>query len=347
MFLEALVQVLGKYSCAGTGENLAAARAPGYLDTPKGRVALVAACDTMRVGGAKAVDQRPDMKGKPGVNLLAVSREYTVDHQAFAELTRIGAAMGFGAAARGSDAEGVYRFGLGCLADDHPRGRSVRPDDHPGRTGSRGQPEVDPRGAHHGGLGAVQLPQRLPRRGVRRSGRPRRGARARGDRRGGGRVHRARLPLGQRHRAVPGEADLLQPGGLHSSERHGGAPARERLRAVRARSRRDPRRVLRRAQRHADPRAGCEGGLLADGGGDRAVAGPPLERDPPHPRRPRDGPAARAARPSDAGGAAARGRDPRAVRAHVRSLRHQDRDRGRLRYHRGGLTAPAAARIGG
>ena len=99
---------------AGTGENLAAARAPGYLDTPKGRVALVAACDTMRVGGARAVDQRSDMKGKPGVNLIAVAREYTVDHQAFADLTRIGAAMGFGAAARGSDAEGVYRFGAGA-----------------------------------------------------------------------------------------------------------------------------------------------------------------------------------------------------------------------------------------
>ncbi len=99
---------------AGTGENLALARAPGYLDTPKGRVALVAACDTMRVGGAKAVDQRPDMKGKPGVNLIAAEREYTVDHQAFADLTRIGAAMGFGAAARGSGGEGVYRFGSGA-----------------------------------------------------------------------------------------------------------------------------------------------------------------------------------------------------------------------------------------
>lgn len=52
---------------AGTGEDLAAARAPAFLDTPHGRIALVSACSTFaqfyRAGAARA-----DMRGRPGVN---------------------------------------------------------------------------------------------------------------------------------------------------------------------------------------------------------------------------------------------------------------------------------------
>jgi poly-gamma-glutamate capsule biosynthesis protein CapA/YwtB (metallophosphatase superfamily) len=79
---------------AGTGENLALATAPAYLDTPKGRVALLAACDHLQVPGGKAVDQRPDMKGKPGVNFIDVDVVYTVDQAAFTEIKRISEALG-------------------------------------------------------------------------------------------------------------------------------------------------------------------------------------------------------------------------------------------------------------
>jgi len=110
---------------AGTGENLALARAPGYLDTPKERVALLAACDTLRVPGGKGVDQRPDMKGKLGVNLIGVENLYTVDRRAWLELQRIGEGLGFRPAAPGrrtdqvprqpgTDAEGWYQFGSGA-----------------------------------------------------------------------------------------------------------------------------------------------------------------------------------------------------------------------------------------
>jgi poly-gamma-glutamate capsule biosynthesis protein CapA/YwtB (metallophosphatase superfamily) len=54
---------------AGTGEDLAAARAPAFLDTPHGRVALVSACATLPMF-ARAGAARADMRGRPGVNPL-------------------------------------------------------------------------------------------------------------------------------------------------------------------------------------------------------------------------------------------------------------------------------------
>jgi hypothetical protein len=79
---------------AGTGRNLAEARAPGYLDTPNGRVALVAAnASSIRslvsAPWSKAGHQRPDHHGRAGVNPLEFRSTYRVDARAFEELTRI------------------------------------------------------------------------------------------------------------------------------------------------------------------------------------------------------------------------------------------------------------------
>ena len=79
---------------AGTGRNLSEARAPGYLDTPAGRVALISASSTFNAAG-RAVDQRPDVKGRPGLNPLRHSVTYTVDRPAFDALRRISRALGF------------------------------------------------------------------------------------------------------------------------------------------------------------------------------------------------------------------------------------------------------------
>ena len=79
---------------AGTGRNLSEARAPGYLDTPAGRVALISASSTFNAAG-RAADQRPDMKGRPGLNPLQHSVTYTVDRPAFDALRRISRALGF------------------------------------------------------------------------------------------------------------------------------------------------------------------------------------------------------------------------------------------------------------
>jgi len=79
---------------AGTGRNLAEARAPAYLDTPNGRVALVAATATFRAWN-QAGEQRPDLRGRPGINPLGFQTTYNVDVAAFDQLSRISRELGF------------------------------------------------------------------------------------------------------------------------------------------------------------------------------------------------------------------------------------------------------------
>jgi poly-gamma-glutamate capsule biosynthesis protein CapA/YwtB (metallophosphatase superfamily) len=79
---------------AGTGRNLAEARAPAYLDTPNGRVALVAATATFRAWN-QAGEQRPDLRGRPGINPLGFQTTYKVDVAAFDQLRRISRELGF------------------------------------------------------------------------------------------------------------------------------------------------------------------------------------------------------------------------------------------------------------
>jgi poly-gamma-glutamate synthesis protein (capsule biosynthesis protein) len=79
---------------AGTGRNLAEARAPAYLDTPNGRIALVAATATFRPWN-QAGEQRPDLRGRPGVNPLGFQTTYHVDRAAFDQLKRISRELGF------------------------------------------------------------------------------------------------------------------------------------------------------------------------------------------------------------------------------------------------------------
>ncbi|HEX9786668.1 MAG TPA: CapA family protein, partial [Candidatus Binatia bacterium] len=78
---------------AGTGRNLAEARAPAYLDTPNGRVGLIAATATFRPWN-QAGEQRPDLRGRPGVNPLGFKTTYHVDAAAFAQLRRMSQELG-------------------------------------------------------------------------------------------------------------------------------------------------------------------------------------------------------------------------------------------------------------
>jgi poly-gamma-glutamate synthesis protein (capsule biosynthesis protein) len=79
---------------SGTGGNLAEARSPGYLETPNGRVGLVSATATYRPWNAAGA-QRRDLPGRPGINPLANGKTYRVDANAFAELSRMSARLGF------------------------------------------------------------------------------------------------------------------------------------------------------------------------------------------------------------------------------------------------------------
>ncbi|MGC4250045.1 MAG: CapA family protein [Sphingobium sp.] len=56
---------------AGDGKTLAEARAPRFLQTPKGRVALIAAASTYKQG-AKAQDAMEDVPARPGISGLRI-----------------------------------------------------------------------------------------------------------------------------------------------------------------------------------------------------------------------------------------------------------------------------------
>ncbi len=73
---------------AGAGENLARARAPGYFDTKKGRVALIACASTFPISGP-AGEQRVDIRGRPGVSPLRVKTTYTVEPATLASLRQL------------------------------------------------------------------------------------------------------------------------------------------------------------------------------------------------------------------------------------------------------------------
>jgi poly-gamma-glutamate synthesis protein (capsule biosynthesis protein) len=77
---------------AGTGRNLGEARSPAYLDTAKGRVALISMCSTF-VGWARAGETRRDMKGRPGLNPLRFY--YHIDKETVDLLNQLAVRLGW------------------------------------------------------------------------------------------------------------------------------------------------------------------------------------------------------------------------------------------------------------
>jgi poly-gamma-glutamate capsule biosynthesis protein CapA/YwtB (metallophosphatase superfamily) len=80
---------------AGTGENLRQASSPVYLDTARGRVALIAASAHLPGSNSRAGHQRVDFPGKPGVNALGSRATFVVDRESFDALRKIGSRLGF------------------------------------------------------------------------------------------------------------------------------------------------------------------------------------------------------------------------------------------------------------
>ena len=78
---------------AGTGRNLSEARAPAYLDTLNGRVALISASSTFSEAG-RALEQRPDIRGRPGLNPLRFNTTHVIDRPAFDALRRVNKELG-------------------------------------------------------------------------------------------------------------------------------------------------------------------------------------------------------------------------------------------------------------
>ena len=77
---------------AGTGMNLAEAREPAYLDTGKGRVALISMCSSF-VRWARAGEIRRDVKGIPGLNPLRFY--YKVDGNTIEMLKQLATKFGW------------------------------------------------------------------------------------------------------------------------------------------------------------------------------------------------------------------------------------------------------------
>ena len=73
---------------AGTGIDLAEARQPAYLETPQGRVALIAAVSTFASFG-RAGAARRDMHGRPGLNPLRFESWYVVKDETLEKLKKL------------------------------------------------------------------------------------------------------------------------------------------------------------------------------------------------------------------------------------------------------------------
>ena len=74
---------------AGVGETLAQARAPRFLETPKGRVGLVSLHTTSRVDQAQALDQFGQVPPRPGFNSLRLRLTVNVRPEILEELREI------------------------------------------------------------------------------------------------------------------------------------------------------------------------------------------------------------------------------------------------------------------
>lgn len=110
---------------AGAGENLALARAPAYVETAGGRVALISVASTfpshMRAGA-----QRSDMRGRPGLSPLRFETVHVVGRAQLGALREVRDQLGLGGSARGDT---LTLFDRTFVAGDEP---AVYTRPHPG-----------------------------------------------------------------------------------------------------------------------------------------------------------------------------------------------------------------------
>ncbi|HSM61195.1 MAG TPA: CapA family protein [Longimicrobiales bacterium] len=111
---------------AGTGDNLAEARAPRYLETQGGRVALVAVSSSF-VDFNRAGPQRKDMQGRPGLSPLRVETTYYVPGERFQQLQQLRTELGMRG---GGTDDRIQLFGNTFVRGDAYRvTTSVNPED--------------------------------------------------------------------------------------------------------------------------------------------------------------------------------------------------------------------------
>jgi poly-gamma-glutamate capsule biosynthesis protein CapA/YwtB (metallophosphatase superfamily) len=77
---------------AGVGNSLAEAREARFLETPRGRVALISAASTF-TPHSRAGNTRGDMPARPGLSALRFTTTYTVTAERLADLRRVAAEL--------------------------------------------------------------------------------------------------------------------------------------------------------------------------------------------------------------------------------------------------------------
>jgi poly-gamma-glutamate capsule biosynthesis protein CapA/YwtB (metallophosphatase superfamily) len=99
---------------AGVGHNLGEARSPAYLETEKGRVALISSASSFPSFG-RAGEARFDVKGRPGLNPLRFQTEIRVTKESLAQLKSIIESVG-AKTAIGPIKETSIEYGRGLTA---------------------------------------------------------------------------------------------------------------------------------------------------------------------------------------------------------------------------------------
>jgi poly-gamma-glutamate synthesis protein (capsule biosynthesis protein) len=79
---------------AGVGMNLGESRMPAYFDSPRGSVALISCCSTLK-RGQQAGEQRRDMPGRPGINPLRFTTTYRITQDQLAVIQEVAEELGF------------------------------------------------------------------------------------------------------------------------------------------------------------------------------------------------------------------------------------------------------------
>ena len=105
---------------AGVGASLAEAREAKFLDTPKGRVALVSVASTFP-DHVRAGRTRGDMPARPGLNPLRFTTTHVVSRERLDQLRAMLKELGLNAPAQG---DALTAFGNRFMAGDQPERRT-------------------------------------------------------------------------------------------------------------------------------------------------------------------------------------------------------------------------------
>lgn len=94
---------------AGIGNNLHQAAAPAYLETPNGRVALIAV-NTSFNAAMMAGEQSRRVAGRPGINGLRLTKKVIVPKEDFEAIKRVGDRCGINCSMMITRGEGYYPY---------------------------------------------------------------------------------------------------------------------------------------------------------------------------------------------------------------------------------------------